>query len=69
MSKPFSHESAKIIERAFRANHDLTCPECEVALDRRAIPPRKDVSYVRDRLWLVCPACSSTVVLDRRDGR
>ena len=43
------------------------CPVCAVALDEQAVPPRTDVSYVRDRVWLVCPSCHRTAVLDRRE--
>ena len=43
------------------------CPVCAVALDEQAVPPRADVSYVRDRVWLVCPSCHRTAVLDRRE--
>lgn len=66
MSKPFPAEAARALERALHAGEPLDCPDCRVALDQRAVPPRTDVSYVRDRVWLVCPSCHATVVLDRR---
>lgn len=37
-------------------------------MDRREVPPRPDVSYVRDRVWVVCPRCHAAAVLDRREA-
>ena len=53
------------IEGAFRAGDPLTCPRCRIALDVRPVPPRADVSYVRDRLLVVCSSCHGTHVLDQ----
>lgn len=66
MRKRYAPPAEREIERAFRADEALVCPDCAVALDRRPVPPRPDVSYVRDRLWLVCPSCHASLVLDRR---
>ena len=54
------------IERALRAGDELTCPRCGAALDLRPVPPRTDVSYVRDRLLVLCSSCHGTHVLDRK---
>ena len=69
MPDSFNADERHALERAFREGQDLDCPRCTVALDRRPVPPRREVSYVRDRLWLVCPSCHRTVVLDRREAR
>ena len=53
------------IENAFRTGDLLTCPRCRTSLDVRSVPPRADVSYVRDRLLVVCSSCHSTHVLDK----
>lgn len=66
MSQPYPAAAAAALGRALREGRPLECPDCDVPLDRRPVPPRRDVSYVRDRVWLVCPRCASTVVLDRR---
>lgn len=66
MSQPYPPAAAAALTRALREGRPLICPDCAVPLDRRPVPPRRDVSYVRDRVWLVCPRCASTVVLDRR---
>jgi endogenous inhibitor of DNA gyrase (YacG/DUF329 family) len=44
----------------------VPCPACGEAMEQRAVPPRSEVSYVRDRVWLVCPGCQRSVVFDRR---
>ncbi len=67
MPDSFTDEETKALTRTFLANGSLLCPRCAVPMDERPVPPRRDVSYVRDRLWLVCPRCHRTAVLDRRD--
>jgi ribosomal protein S27AE len=43
----------------------VVCPRCGGLLDRTDIPVRDDVSYVRDRIWLICTPCGAGVVMDR----
>lgn len=62
----FEPDDQRALRLAFREGAPLVCPLCDVALDRRPVPPRRDVSYVRDRLWVNCPSCHRRVVLDRR---
>jgi hypothetical protein len=62
----FSHEQVRDIARAVRESVRPACPVCHVPLDETAVPPRMDVSYVRDRVWLVCPSCRRSAVVDRR---
>jgi hypothetical protein len=69
LPRSFTDEEAKELARAFMAGASLLCPRCAVPMDARAVPPRRDVSYVRDRVWLVCPRCHRTAVLDRREHR
>lgn len=42
------------------------CPRCGTALELRDVPSPPEVSYVRDRVWLVCGGCGASTVLDRR---
>lgn len=67
MPEAFTHDEIHGLGRALEAEQELRCPRCAVPLDRRAVPPRRDVSYVRDRVWVVCPTCHRTAVLDRRE--
>ena len=62
----FTHEQVRELGRDVRAGVRPACPVCAVPLDERSVPPREDVSYVRDRVWLVCPSCRRSAVVDRR---
>jgi hypothetical protein len=64
MPEHFSAAERRELERALAAGRSV-CPRCGSALDRREVPPRADVSYVRDRIWLLCGGCGATAVLDR----
>ena len=67
MPEPFTAEETHALGSALLEGAALTCPHCDVLLDRRAVPPRSDVSYVRDRVWVGCPVCHRNAVLDRRE--
>ena len=43
------------------------CPRCGESMTLRTVPPREEVAYVRDRIWVTCPACRRNAVVDRRD--
>jgi ribosomal protein S27AE len=64
MPEHFSAEERRALERALAAGRSV-CPRCGSALERREVPPRSDVSYVRDRIWLLCGRCGATAVLDQ----
>ena len=64
MPEPFSATERRVLERALAAGA-AACPRCGAALERRPVPPRPDVSYVRDRVWLLCGRCGGSAVLDR----
>lgn len=68
MAFSYGSRDAAEMRRAFRSGEAVECPRCGVAMDRRPVPPRTDVSYVRDRVWLLCPGCRGTLVMDRREG-
>ena len=42
------------------------CPRCGGPLERHEVPPRRDLAYVRHRVWFLCSLCRSSAVLDRR---
>lgn len=63
----FSRDQLATLGAAVRAGRHPACPACDARLDERSVPPREDVSYVRDRVWLVCPSCHRSAVLDRRE--
>jgi hypothetical protein len=68
MPDQFSAAERRALERALEAGRSV-CPRCGSELDRREVPPRADVSYVRDRIWLLCGGCGANAVLDRERTR
>lgn len=53
-------------EGTFRDRERPACPRCGEPMTLRRVPPRDEVAYVRDRLWLSCPSCGRNAVVDRR---
>jgi hypothetical protein len=68
MKRPdaYTKEEQDAIAAAVRWGEPSVCPRCGSDLDEWSVPPRPDVSYVRDRVWLVCAPCFRSVVLDRK---
>lgn len=56
----FSAAERRALERAVAAGEALRCPACGAELSRREVPPSRQLSYVRRRVWLLCPACKRT---------
>lgn len=46
------------------AGREPGCPRCGAGFDERAIPPSREVPYVRRRAWLLCRGCGRSAVLD-----
>lgn len=71
MKRPatYSEEERNAIAKAMRDGTPAVCPRCASPLDEWPVPPRPDVSYVRDRMWLVCGPCSRSVVMDRHEPK
>ena len=67
--EPYEDAQHRALHAAFVEGRALLCPVCGSGLDRRPVPPRPDVSYVRERLWVSCPRCHLGTVLDRREPR
>lgn len=63
---PFTEGERRALGASLRSGEALLCPRCGTRLDRRPVPPRDDVSYVRDREWVSCPTCHRSAVLDRK---
>jgi hypothetical protein len=55
----------KALRRQVKTGRIPECPKCGALLRVIPIPPRSDVSYVRDRVLLMCDSCGLKVVLDR----
>ena len=68
MAEPFESHEIESIRTALAGGSDPGCPRCGGRFDRTDVPPRKDVPYVRDRVWLICVACGAPLVIDRPKG-
>jgi hypothetical protein len=66
-AKAFTPDDEAELAASLRTGAPPSCPRCDVSLDVWPVPPRHDVSYMRDRVRLVCPRCLRTAVLERRD--
>lgn len=65
----FSAAERRAITRALRAGERPECPHCGGTLTRRDVTPSTQVSYVRRRVWLLCPECKRTGAVDAPEIR
>ena len=66
MSGAYSAAERRALETALREDRPLLCPYCEVELSRQEVERSPEVSYVRHRVWVLCPGCRRTASIDRR---
>ena len=64
----YSREGAAVMRNAVREGSVPECPHCAVALRPREVPRPTEVSYVRERVWWICPECRRSLVLDVEEG-
>jgi hypothetical protein len=65
----FGREATALIRRLWSEGEKPVCPECATPLAPQPVPPRPDVSYVRDRVLLVCPDCRRSAPVERKDRK
>ncbi|HSH46224.1 MAG TPA: hypothetical protein VK966_10225 [Longimicrobiales bacterium] len=54
------------IARDLDAERVPACPVCGTDLDVQPVAPPAAVSYVRHRVWVLCPECRRTGAVDVR---
>ena len=62
----YSREERNRLEAALHDKRAVLCPVCNVEMTRQDVVPPGNVSYVRHRVWLLCPSCKRSVSLDQR---
>lgn len=67
MTPHYEPEEIRTLIRQLAGCESARCPRCRTRMTLTEVPPRDEVSYVRDRIWLVCGDCRRTAVLDRRE--
>jgi hypothetical protein len=65
MAEEFELHEIERIRIALTGGAEPECPRCGGRFDRTEVPPRSDVSYVRNRVWLICSSCNTGLILDR----
>lgn len=65
----FDKREQERLRAAVQAGQEAVCPRCERKLDSRRVEPRRDVSYVRDRVWLTCGHCDISLMIDVKTTR
>lgn len=64
----FSAAERRRLAEAVAEGREPPCPACGGKLDRREVTPPATVSYVRHRIWLLCPTCRRSAAVDLRAG-
>ena len=64
MAQMLSPEEEMVLREGVK-DGAASCPRCGKPLNITPIPPRSDVSYVRNRVLLECSRCYLRVALDR----
>ncbi|MBR9988456.1 MAG: hypothetical protein KFH98_01815 [Gemmatimonadetes bacterium] len=67
MSGAYTASERLALEAALRDGAPLLCPGCAVELSAQPVERSPEVSYVRRRVWVLCPLCRRTASLDRKD--
>lgn len=69
MTGAFTAEERHALGLALAEGETPACPACGAALSQRPVPPSQQVSYVRRRVWLLCPSCKRTGAVDVREQK
>ena len=64
----FTAAERRALTAALAAGEAPVCPGCETRLDAREVERPRSVSYVRRRVWLLCPACRRSGAVDVSEG-
>jgi hypothetical protein len=64
MAITFDAAQRKALELAAARGEPLRCPVCDIALSEQPVAHPPEISYVRRRLWLLCPHCRRTASID-----
>ena len=62
----YTRDEEERLLRALREGAGRMCPRCGRKLASQDVPPKSQLPYVRDRVWLICDTCQRSVVVDRR---
>ena len=66
MSESANAREERELREDMQRGRALACPRCHAPLRSTSVPPRSDVSYVRNRVLLECELCDFLVALDKK---
>lgn len=69
MTGAYTAAERRTLEMALREGRAPRCPHCDVTLSAQPVERSPEVSYVRHRVWVLCPQCRRTAGLDGRLSR
>jgi hypothetical protein len=64
MAENFSAAQRAQLRSAYDAGAKLACPACGAVVATRVIPPKRELPYVRRRVWLICSGCKRSLTID-----
>jgi uncharacterized protein with PIN domain len=64
MTGSYTAAQRRTLTRAVADGEAVVCPVCETPVAIRAVERPDEVSYVRHRVWLLCPSCKRTAAVD-----
>jgi hypothetical protein len=62
----FTRTEVARLRHRLTSGERLLCPRCDIELEANPVARPPGVSYVRDRIWYICPSCRRSAVLDGR---
>ena len=65
MRKSIGPKEEEAMRESLERGETPECPRCETLLRITPVPPRSDLSYVRNRAVLTCESCGLRIALDR----
>jgi uncharacterized protein with PIN domain len=64
MAGSYSRQERHELADALKHGAPLRCPVCGSPLAEREVTPKRELSYVRRRVWLICTGCRRSAVVD-----
>jgi hypothetical protein len=60
----YTREEAAQMRVSYGQGATPECPRCLIALHPHDVQRPQQISYVRERIWWVCPGCRRSLVVD-----
>lgn len=65
----FTTEQRRTLEQLAAGTGPMACPVCGATLVVNDVPGGHRISYVRHRVWVICPSCRRSAAVDVRIDR